>query len=72
MKVKIPNEELKSLCSEEEIESLVKEMEGKSAEEIYTILRLAGEKKFVGAIVLDDGLFLAENYWKFYYNRMVN
>jgi len=72
MRIKIPNEELKSLCSDEEIESLVKELEGKSVEEIFTILRLAGEKKFVGAIVLDDGIFLAENYRKFVYDREVN
>jgi len=63
MKVKISNEE---------IERLYQEMQDKSVEEIYTILRLAGEKTFVGAIMLDDGLFLAENYRKFVSNKEVN
>jgi hypothetical protein len=69
MKMKIPIEEL---FSKEEIEKLTQELEGKNVEEIYTILRLAGEKKFSGAVVLDDGIFLAENYRKFVYDREVN
>jgi hypothetical protein len=61
---------MKVEISNEEIEELTKEMQDKTTEEIYTILRLAGEKKFDGAIYLEDNIFLAENYKKFTYKEV--